>query len=41
MVYSKESANMSLRDILEFLMSVIFGEVGACGSNYMFGKTFK
>lgn len=38
MVYSKGSANMSLRDILEFLMSVILGEVGACGHNCIFEK---
>ncbi|XP_016143827.1 uncharacterized protein [Sinocyclocheilus grahami] len=37
MVYSKESANMSLRDILEFLMSVILGEVSSRDTRLLAG----
>jgi len=39
LVYSKDSVNMSVREILEFLMSIILGEVCVCGRNYIFGKT--
>ncbi|XP_059407167.1 thyroid adenoma-associated protein homolog isoform X2 [Carassius carassius] len=37
MVYSKENANMSLRDILEFLMSVILGEVSSRDTRLLAG----
>ncbi|KTG32675.1 hypothetical protein cypCar_00004024 [Cyprinus carpio] len=37
MVYSKGSANMSLRDILEFLMSVILGEVSSRDTRLLAG----
>uniref|UniRef100_A0A671R447 Thyroid adenoma-associated protein homolog n=1 Tax=Sinocyclocheilus anshuiensis TaxID=1608454 RepID=A0A671R447_9TELE len=37
MVYSKESANMSLRDILEFLMSIILGEVSSRDTRLLAG----
>ncbi|XP_026068454.1 thyroid adenoma-associated protein homolog [Carassius auratus] len=37
MVYRKESANMSLRDILEFLMSVILGEVSSRDTRLLAG----
>lgn len=34
LVYSKDSVNMSVREILEFLMSIILGEVCVCCRNY-------
>lgn len=36
LICSKEDVNMSVRDILEFLMNIVLGEVGACGHIYIF-----
>lgn len=40
LVCTKEGVNTSVNDILEFLMNVILGEVGACGHSYIFGKNY-
>lgn len=36
LVYSKDSVNMAVRAMLEFLMRIILGEVGAFGHSYIF-----